>query len=293
MDFSEIFMSTDITNYDGILCLSGDGTLHQILNSIAKKYKYDINKIYSTLEKCPLGIIPTGTSNGISASFGSFNVFDATKRIIESVPRKIDLCEIRIEKDGKSHKYFDIHSFSWAAIAMYDELVEIKLRWMGVIKHIFASLYLILKNPRFEGKIEIVPYHINDEAKRLKYTDHESLPNSKTDPLAKVIEGNITIFTCMNMPFGSQEFLFAKNVMDDEGAVDLVIYRNPSRWDLISLLREMKDGSHLKRKDVEVYKVKRFKLIPKDKSTVVTSSGEFLKQGNVTAKVHPRIVSVI
>lgn len=284
-------LSEDVLqSIDGILCTSGDGLFHQVINHIANR-RPNINamELKRDLERIPIGIIPCGSSNGISASLGSFSIFSATRRIIESTPRQIDLFEVR---QGE-RTYHDMHSFSWAGIAAYDNLVESRWRWMGMCKHILASVYLLLKNPKFQGQVEIVPVAEIDPDIKDRYTDPKKLPKSETNPLAYCIEGSFSVFTAMNLPYGSTEHLFAPNVRVDDGSADLVVFRNARRMALCRLLVSMNDGSHLKIPGVEVYKVQQFKLMPKDSNPYMTLSGEPIGKEPILLKVHPKLATVM
>lgn len=51
----EIAESLDITAYDGIVCCSGDGIIHEVLNGFAKR-----KDGRRAMRKVPIGVIPGG-----------------------------------------------------------------------------------------------------------------------------------------------------------------------------------------------------------------------------------------
>lgn len=59
----EYMESVDIERYDGVICMSGDGLIHEILQGI--RNRPDANHVLKTLK---LGVIGCGTSNGLAKS---------------------------------------------------------------------------------------------------------------------------------------------------------------------------------------------------------------------------------
>jgi sphingosine kinase len=58
----EIAITLDLSKYDGIICVSGDGVLVEVLNGLLERgdWEYAI--------KTPLGVVPAGTGNGMAKS---------------------------------------------------------------------------------------------------------------------------------------------------------------------------------------------------------------------------------
>lgn len=75
--------------YDHLIVAGGDGTADMVLNAMKS---LDIN--------IPIGILPTGTANDFARALQiPFDLEEATKNIINSRPKKIDIGKI-------NHKYF-------------------------------------------------------------------------------------------------------------------------------------------------------------------------------------------
>lgn len=75
--------------YDHLIVAGGDGTADMVLNAMKS---LDIN--------IPIGILPTGTANDFARALQiPFDLEEATKNIINSSPKKIDIGKI-------NHKYF-------------------------------------------------------------------------------------------------------------------------------------------------------------------------------------------
>ena len=63
----QIIESIDLLNFNAILVLGGDGTMHEVINGLLKR-KDKIN--------LPIGNIPTGSGNSLLYDLGKFDVKD-------------------------------------------------------------------------------------------------------------------------------------------------------------------------------------------------------------------------
>ncbi|KAF2611016.1 hypothetical protein F2Q70_00013226, partial [Brassica cretica] len=58
----EMVRSMDVSKYDGIVCVSGDGVLVEVVNGLLQRADW------KTVFKLPIGVIPAGTGNGMIKS---------------------------------------------------------------------------------------------------------------------------------------------------------------------------------------------------------------------------------
>jgi YegS/Rv2252/BmrU family lipid kinase len=78
------YMLSNAHEFDVVIAAGGDGTIHEVVNGIAPHSKRPI-----------LGIIPSGTTNDIAASYGISNVLEeALSIIIEGHTEKVDIGKI-------------------------------------------------------------------------------------------------------------------------------------------------------------------------------------------------------
>ena len=63
----QIIESIDLLNFNAILVLGGDGTMHEVINGLLKR-KDKIN--------LPIGNIPTGSGNSLLYDLGKFDIKD-------------------------------------------------------------------------------------------------------------------------------------------------------------------------------------------------------------------------
>ena len=84
----ELVKNIDISEYYGIICVSGDGTLNEVVNGLMSRKDSD------KAIKIPLGIIPCGSGNGLSKSLGINTPEEAALKIIQGKINSLDLLKV-------------------------------------------------------------------------------------------------------------------------------------------------------------------------------------------------------
>ncbi|CAN6457752.1 unnamed protein product [Victoria cruziana] len=121
----EIAHGLDISKYDGIVCVSGDGTIAEVINGLLQR------EDWLTAIKMPIGIIPAGTGNGMAKSLldsveEACVASNATFAVIRGHKRALDVATVLQEET----RFFSVLMLSWGIIADIDIESE-KYRWMG------------------------------------------------------------------------------------------------------------------------------------------------------------------
>lgn len=154
-------LTLDIEQYNGIICCSGDGIVHEVINAIFHRPDGDkFNK------KIPVGVIPGGSSNGFAKSICEeskevCNPKNCSFLITKGNTRYCDLLEV--ESLSNEKKTYCFLSIAWTIIADCDLESEVYIhplifrirfvgaarftlygiwRWMFLRKY-YASLYYI------------------------------------------------------------------------------------------------------------------------------------------------------
>lgn len=73
----EYVKEMDLSECDGIVCISGDGLLHEVFNALMAR------EDAQTAINIPIGVIPGGSGNGLANSFGLKDPIDAAFCIIK------------------------------------------------------------------------------------------------------------------------------------------------------------------------------------------------------------------
>lgn len=138
----EIVLSMPLDRYDAIVCVSGDGMMHEILNGLAQRS--DATEAI----KIPVAPIPAGSGNAIAVNlFGNEQCLDVTLaclNIIKGTPMSLDVCSITqpaeshsppsdetrhsSASDGSSH-YTLQYTFLSQAIGLMAEL-DLGTEWL-------------------------------------------------------------------------------------------------------------------------------------------------------------------
>lgn len=147
----EVAHSLDIAKYDGIVCVSGDGLLVEVVNGFLQRADWD------TAIKMPLGIVPAGTGNGMAKSLldsvgDPCAIANAVLAIIRGHKRLLDVATIT---QGET-RFFSILMLAWGLIADIDIESE-KYRWMGSARLDFYGLCRLINLRQYNGCVSFVP----------------------------------------------------------------------------------------------------------------------------------------
>jgi sphingosine kinase len=118
-------LEMNIKHYDGIVCCSGDGIVHEVINAIF--HREDKDEFIKTI---PIGVIPGGTSNGFAkslcvASGENYNPELCSFLIIKGFYREIDILEV--ETPSREKNIYSFLSVAWGLIADIDLESELYL----------------------------------------------------------------------------------------------------------------------------------------------------------------------
>jgi YegS/Rv2252/BmrU family lipid kinase len=121
----------DLTSFDGICTIGGDGTIHEAIDGLMRsgKSKY-----------LPLGVFPGGSGNSFCNDLSIYNDASALTNIIEFTTSPIDIMEIQ----HLDHINYSANIIGWGMASEVNILAE-KLRFLGTIRYSIASLICILR----------------------------------------------------------------------------------------------------------------------------------------------------
>ncbi|KAI0527275.1 hypothetical protein KFK09_002874 [Dendrobium nobile] len=284
----ELAYKLDFLNYDGIVCVSGDGVLVEVVNGLLQREDWD------TAIKVPLGIIPAGTGNGLAKSIldaagENYSIQNATFAVIRGHKRALDVTTVL---QGNT-KFFSILMLSWGMQKRTEEkyciLRVMKLRkYHGNIEYVPAPGHESFGKPKNEraaiaGNIEI--------SKQGRDGDVDVLhgyrgPNCCfDDSVWRFLEGPFISIMLVNVPWVGKDAMPAPEAKFSDGFLDLVLIKDCSKSALASILLKTGNGSHVKSPYVMYLKVKAFRLVPGNrvgdsaKGGIVDVDGEVVARG--------------
>ncbi|XP_038987700.1 sphingosine kinase 1-like isoform X1 [Phoenix dactylifera] len=300
----EIARSLGLLKYDGIVCVSGDGVLVEVVNGLLQREDWD------TAIKVPLGIIPAGTGNGMAKSLldsvgDLYSVSNATFAVIRGHKRTLDVATVL---QGEK-KFFSVLMLTWGLVADIDIESE-KYRWMGSARLDFYSLLRMMNLRRYHGHVQFVPapgYESYGEPIKQNGSDmgNTVLPEQGRVNNAEVkscgypgpvasfdglewrsIDGPFISVWINNVPWAGEDIMPAPEAKFSDGCLDAAILRDCPKSALLGLMLKMSDGSYLKSPYVIYLKVKAFRLKPGQrvgnptKGGIVDSDGEVIAMGD-------------
>uniref|UniRef100_A0A0E0C8J7 sphingosine kinase n=1 Tax=Oryza meridionalis TaxID=40149 RepID=A0A0E0C8J7_9ORYZ len=221
----EVASSLDLARYDGIVCVSGDGVLVEVVNGILQRMDWE------EAMKIPIGVVPAGTGNGMAKSL----LHSASKTY--SVPNAV----FAIIRDIESEKY----------------------RWMGSARFDFYALVRIMNLRKYYGSIQYVPapgYEAyGDVVKQVENCTVECQEQigkslcSYQGPSVEFqgsewrsLDGPFVSIWINNVQWAAESIMAAPGAKFSDGYMDAVIVRDCPKADLLALLMKMGDGSHVR-----------------------------------------------
>ncbi|CAI9087604.1 OLC1v1021712C2 [Oldenlandia corymbosa var. corymbosa] len=216
----EVASTLELAKYDGIVCVSGDGILVEVVNGLLERSDWN-NAI-----RMPIGLVPAGTGNGMAKSLldsvgEPCAPANAVLAIIRGHKRSLDVATI-----SQGHaKFFSVLMLAWGLVADIDIESE-KYRWMGSARIDFYAIKRICSLRKYNGAIKFVPapgYEsygeaVNDEV-GVATSDSESVkahgygyqgPDLDIKNLSwRKISGPFVSIWLHNVPWGAEETMAA------------------------------------------------------------------------------------
>ncbi|KAG4124128.1 hypothetical protein ERO13_D10G021400v2 [Gossypium hirsutum] len=299
----EVAKTMDLSKYDGIVCVSGDGILVEVVNGLLER------EDWSAAINMPIGMVPAG--NGmvkslLHAAGEQCCVSNAILAVIRGYKHSLDVATI---SQGKT-RFFSVLMLAWGLIADIDIESE-KYRWMGSARLDFYAIQRIFHLRHYNGRICFVPAPgFEDYGEPMSFhcrpTDEESPKQEESlktqqhgylgsdvkleDMHWRTISGPFVSVWLHNVPWGSEDVMAAPNAKFSDGYLDLIMVKGLPKLALLSMMSNMNDGSHVESPYVTYIKVKAFILEPgtrvedPTKEGIIDSDGEVIARGNVTYK---------
>jgi sphingosine kinase len=312
---TEIAKNVDFTKIDEIITMGGDGTLNEVLQGILSR------KDWSTAIKHPLGLIPCGTGNGLSAACGFSGVPDAAMAIARGFYKPLDI--MSVFQNGQ--RRYSFLSLTWGLIADVDIGSEF-MRCLGDTRFPIQTIRLLLFPRYYSGKFSFIeekgnpvkevkscfdeidfpsntpsyldgpdcPYLMANFEKELKkFSKSEDIKGDPkyTKPV-KSLSSKFHLFLASNTPAISTDVQPTPRANMNDGTYDVILIRDKTtRMFSIGMF------SKLSEKDIvaplEYYKVKAFSLEPIDKGSWMVVDGEAVDYSPVLCEVHQGLANII
>ncbi|XP_043549418.1 ceramide kinase-like protein isoform X3 [Chiloscyllium plagiosum] len=239
-----VLMECDIQEFDGLVCVGGDGTASEVAHGLLLRAQIDagrdIDSNFTPVRApLPLGIIPAGSTNILAFSVhGIKHPGTAAMHIIMGNFQKVDVCTFCSHNRLLQFGFTAMLGFGGRTLALAE-----KHRWMPSTQRREFAVIKTLTNLKPENcELSFLPsenvYVVDQEDKRNE-DEMNAIEQCNNEDKWQTIQGhflNISIMAipcvCSMAPRG-----LAPNTRLDNGSMSLIVVQNCSRADFIKHLK--------------------------------------------------------
>ncbi|KAF7343327.1 DAGKc domain-containing protein [Mycena venus] len=313
---ANIARNVDLSAYDALVPVSGDGIGNELINGLASR-----PDALSAL-RMPIAPIPAGSGNALSVNImGPDKVTDvayAALNAIKGQPMPLDICSVT-QGDTRIYSFLSQVIGLMADLDMGTEWI----RWAGDVRFVLGFLYGALAGVRYD--VEITLKIVESDKRRMvdDYNAHQQTLRpweAQTPALAARMPPLAFGTTDSPFPLGvthdrleaplepgwhtfrtSVQFIMAGKLpwlardslafplAQDDGFIDVVMV--PPRSTLASLktVDGQKDGTWLRQSDFVYCKVEAYRCTPLERSGYISIDGESIEYKPFQVESHGRL----
>ena len=223
-----IIKNTDLTQYDGVALVGGDGTNFHVLNGLIKNHG---NK-----KLPPVAIIPTGSGDSFALDLGINNYIDGIKAIVKNNIKPVDVLSFTSENDI----FYCVNMMGTGFITEVSK-VAAKLKFLKELSCVVGVIYQIIN---------------------LKFHKVELKVNNET------ISGEKCFIEFCNSKYTGGKMLMAPQAIIDDGYFDIIVASKFSRCALLKAFPKIFKGTHLALDEVRTIKVKTAQFLGINRNTL-------------------------
>jgi len=303
---SEIASEVSLDEYDVVVSVSGDGTLHELINGFAK-HKEPMRAL-----RMPLTPIPAGSGNAMSlnllGSKDGQDVAAATLNAIKGRPMAVDL--LSVLQSGK--RFFSFLSQGVGLMADLDLGTE-HLRWMGSNRFVYGFLRGVLTRKSYPFAISIrngtsdkgamvealrqyntsAPHYDVPRAEEgnatalppLRYVDERDGWTTYEGPILFMYAGKGPLMSCDLMQFPV--------AVPNDGMVDIVIQGRLTRAEMLKSFDGAEKGATYWHDKAHYFKASAYRLRPLQENGNLSIDGEGFPFEEYYAEVHRGLATML
>ncbi len=250
------------TDYRYIIAVGGDGTVNEVVNGILHS---------SGAHNTTLGIVSAGTTCSFARSLGiPLDRISSCNLLISPNTLTIDVGIVEYTKEGQRFRRFFVNEADVGFGAIVVEASKPITSYLGrklyFLPHVVIGLSSLInyKNKRITVRVEDGTEDVYD--------------------CAMLVIANGT-------HFGGGMYI-APDAKFDDGLLDMVIFGDMGKSELLKLWPKTYKGRHVSHHKVRMFKVKKVD-IQCDEKILVEADGELLGEGPVSFSVFPSALSVV
>eukprot|EP00043_Microstomoeca_roanoka_P004362 m.49181 g.49181 ORF g.49181 m.49181 type:complete len:493 (+) comp12454_c1_seq1:83-1561(+) len=280
---TEVAQHLDLTKYDGLCCVSGDGLLNEVVNGIMSRPDWQ------EAAKMPLGLIPAGSGNGLAQTIRTPNPTEAAFNVIKGNVAPLDL--IRLEQEGID-PFFGFLQTHIGLLADVDIESE-RFRWAGPARFTMSGLQRILALRKYSTKVWYLPAHqVEDpDSEGVRMEEFPEEPHAQG---WKLFDGKVVSMLACNVAWASDEFLISPYSSLHDGCIDFMILdETTSSGNLLSWFLTPEAANHIGCPQVKYIKVKALRFEPQEERGILNMDGEVIKNTTTHMSIVPRVLRLM
>uniref|UniRef100_A0A3P8XYT7 DAGKc domain-containing protein n=1 Tax=Esox lucius TaxID=8010 RepID=A0A3P8XYT7_ESOLU len=294
----------DVEQYDGVVCVGGDGMFSEIIHSLLYRTQrvsgVDHHQYDQDLVPCDLrvGIIPAGSTDCICyATTGTNDPVTSALHIVLGDSQPIDVSSVH------HNNTFLRYSTSLLGYGFYGDMLmdSERKRWMGPARYDLSGVKMFLNHHYYKGTVSFLPAEGNLEFPKDKMgcrspchicktsVNRLSLSGDQVCEMAKeksdremsddgawhVIRGTFLAINavCISCACPRSPGGLSPSAHLADGTMDLILVHRASRLDFLRhLIRHTNKDDQFNLSFVEVHRVRQFRFAPEQSD--VTSEAE-------------------
>ncbi|XP_076056458.1 sphingosine kinase 1-like isoform X2 [Oratosquilla oratoria] len=307
----DLLQKEDLSQWRGIVIISGDGLIYEVLNGIFKRPDWE--KYISI----PIGIIPGGSGNGLARAIAHTlqepylenPVLVSTLNVVHARPVPMDLVLI---ETSLGQEILSFLSIGYGLLADVDKESE-RLRFMGEMRFTVWALVRLASLRRYRARIS---YRVADgtgpispavsanemyskQCDTSEETQHIKRPN-QCPPINEdvpddwiIVEDEFIMIYATYQSYISSDCFFAPKAQLSDGVIWLLMIRSTiGKAGLLQFLLKMSDGSHVDIPGVEMIPVTALRLEPISEGILMVD-GEEVPCSTIQGEVLPQAATVM
>ncbi|XP_042163242.1 sphingosine kinase 2-like isoform X2 [Oncorhynchus tshawytscha] len=153
----DLVRETDLSQWDALVILSGDGLLFEVLNGLLEREDWE------EAIQTPLGILPGGSGNALAASvhhytksppaWGKELLLSCGFLLCKGLVTRLDLVSVHL---ASSQRIFSFLSLAWGFVADVDIESE-KYRLVGPMRFLVGTLMRLASLKVYQGRLAYLP----------------------------------------------------------------------------------------------------------------------------------------
>lgn len=287
---AELASTIQIGAFHGIVCVSGDGLVHEVFNGLLHRPDWE------EAIKIPVGTIPAGSGCALAAELSAMDVTSAAFNIARGDTRPLDI--LQVQQEGEKDT-FSFLSVNWGMISDVDFESE-RYRFMGGARFTVGAVVRIANLRVYKGILEYVPaerrpfknctraidcsecFAQRQEEQQHQRGEEEIAVEAEPEVWERMEGEFVTIIGC-NFSKLSYDLHSAPYAHLSDGSIDMLVLEKCPRGDLANLFLQMETGEFVNHSSfntgsfVHYLKVKKFKLTSQSSTTVFGFDGERAK----------------